>query len=493
MTVRKVLAILGVVLILGTIGALSGPRWQPEQVVDRIQSESTDTQIHGAAEPDRVGVYEVAIEDVDIAVNGVTVTARFISPVDGPEQRPGVLFMHGAGTGRATAFADQARDLASAGIEVVVPAKRLDTYSARHRDYIAMAQDYLVSFEALRQRPGVDASQVGIYGESEGAYIAVVAGAERPEVAFVALISAPVVPPREQFAFAADAYLRNTGAPTPLLRAIPRAIGASIPGGGFEYVDFDASPFAQRLNAPVLMVYGTDDAAMPVVQGVTVMTQDLAVAGNDDLTVRYYEGANHGIRSNGELVDGFSRDLSDWILGLPGTAGAPPQVAGAQPEQTYQAAPVARPSWYANGDFLLYGVLAAVGLLAIGPLVWMGNRLRSRGARAVMPPPLARFAAATALSSLAALAVFFAYLVQVAQYALDYQRNDVVVIGGYVLVLATGVLAAGVLYTSVTAWLDSRRSQLWHPVGRLIWWTTHLGAVSLLIMAAYWGVFPSFI
>ncbi|MGC0251637.1 alpha/beta hydrolase family protein [Pseudactinotalea sp. Z1748] len=490
---RRWLAVLGLVLILGTIGSLAGPRWHPELIQDQVESQTRETIIGSDVRTDPVGTYATASEDFEVDLGGVSVPARLTYPVDAGPDRPGILMMHGAGTGRATSFADQARELASAGLYVLVPAKRMDTYTVRNRNYVQMAADYMVSFDVLADWPGVDSGRTGIYGESEGAYIATVAGAAYDQVDFVVLVSAPVVQPRQQAAFAADVYLRNTGAPGALLRAIPRAVGMNIPGGGFEYADFDASPYQQRLDVPVLMVYGTDDASMPVVQGAVVMRDDLAVAGNDEFTVRYYDGANHGIRSNGDLAPGFTRDLARWTQGLPQTASAVPQVAGAEPEQRYAAAPVASPRWYADGDWVMYTLLGSLGLLVLGPALWAGARIAQRAREPIMPASLARYAAATALAALAALVMFVAYLTQVAQYALNYLRNDLVVVGGYFLVLGTGVLAAGVLYASLERTHRARAVGVWRGPGRLVWWLVHLGAVSLLIIAAYWGVFPSFV
>ena len=91
--------------------------------------------------------------------------------------------------------------------------------------------------------------------------------AQDPSIAFVVLVSSPVVPPREQAAFAVDSYLRNTGVPHGVFRAIPRAVGMSLPGGGFEYADFDVTPYQRQMRQPVFVVYGTGDASMPVIQG----------------------------------------------------------------------------------------------------------------------------------------------------------------------------------------------------------------------------------
>lgn len=100
-----------------------------------------------------------------IRLDGATVGGILREPVDAGDDLPGVVFVHGAGTGLATeAFVDVAADLASAGVVTLVPDKRLDTYTTRHRDYEAMARDYERSVDLLRTRPGVDPDQVGLYG-----------------------------------------------------------------------------------------------------------------------------------------------------------------------------------------------------------------------------------------------------------------------------------------------------------------------------------------
>src|SRR5699024_6480121 len=191
------------------------------------------------------------------------------------------------------------------------------------RDYPAMARDYLVSWRYLREEvAGVDPDRVGFYAESEGAWIAPIAAADEPEVAFLILVSAPVVTPREQAAFATANYLRNTHVPRGVFRAIPRAMGAQIPGGGFEYVDFDALPSLERVEVPVLMTYGTNDASMPIVQAPLIVMDTLAAHGNADVTVRYFDGADHGLRIDEQLAPGFTSVLSTWVLGLAATAAA---------------------------------------------------------------------------------------------------------------------------------------------------------------------------
>lgn len=497
MKARYLLAVLGTILLLGLIGSIAGPRWDPEPLTDPLTVASSDVTITTTEPTTPVGTYETSVTDMEIELDGAVVTARLTAPVGAPDGQPGMLFMHGAGTAGHTNFEDQAQALASAGVYVLVPAKRMDTYTTSSRDYVAMAQDYLISWDVLASTPGVDPAKVGIYGESEGAWISPVAAVLQPDVAFLILVSAPVVPPREQGAFAMDSYLRNTHVPWPVFRAIPRATGANIPGGGFEYADFDVSPWQQQLTQPVLMTYGTGDTSMPLIQGPQQVIADMASNGNDAYTLRYFAGANHGIRIDQELAPGFTDALAAWTLGLPGSGGAEPRIAGDQPVQEYEAQPLPRPRWYADGDMLIWTAVASALLLVIGPLLWVLTALPRRRNGRKLPAPVARHTAAAGLAAVAVMVVFVAYCAQVADLALSYRTNDLVVLGGWVLVQAVGVLAAVVLVRSVQV------AKPFHPerwssgderagrAGRLLWWATHAGAVGLLLIAAYWGVYPA--
>jgi hypothetical protein len=320
------------------------------------------------------------------------------------------------------------------------------------------------------------------------------------------------VPPREQAAFAVDSYLRNTGAPHGVFRAIPRAVGMSLPGGGFEYADFDVTPFQRQMRQPVLVVYGTGDASMPTVQGAEQIIRDTAIAGNGDVTVRYYEGANHGIRVHGDVSPVFLGDLSGWVLGLPATGSSEPRIAGAQPVQTYVAAPVPEPWWLRDGDVVLGTVAVAAGLIVLAPLAVGGARTveavrvrvgRRRGASdgGTVPAPSrpARFGPGVAsrltvlgVATVVTVVALVVYLVAVARLALDYERNDWVVQGGWLLVrlLGVGVVVAAVLLARRVHRLGVAHAPVVGGVVRVVaGWAVVVGSAVLLVVVAYWGVF----
>ncbi|MFJ3408363.1 alpha/beta hydrolase family protein [Promicromonospora sp. NPDC090134] len=532
---RTVATSAAILVALAVTGAVAGPAWEPEPVTEHLHPATSSTAI-GGADPDagEPGDFEVRETAVTIPLaDGREVRGLLREPEGTGEHagRPGIVFVHGAGTGKATdAFTLAATALASAGITTLVPDKRLDNYSTRHRDYQQMARDYAWSVRFLREVPGVDPDDVGLYAESEGAWVSPVMMVDDPRLAFQILVSAPVVPPRQQAAYAVDNYLRNTDVPSGVFRAIPRAVGMKVPGGGFEYADFDVRPWLREQEDPILAVFGTNDASMPLEQG----TREL-LADADDVTVRFYERANHGINveTPGGLVlhPDFARDVADWVLGLPATASAPPQVAGAQPEQLYLAAPVPQPHWYGDGDWLVGVVVTAGGLLVVGPLLLGGVAVAGGVARRRSARPGVRLArglraplTGLGVGAVATMLGFAAYLGAVARLALDYEKNALVVQGGWVAVRLLGlvaVVAAALLLNRVRDLRmsvadrgaadavradpgspdadpgspDAVRPEPYRPrrvavvVVSTGFWATVLGATALLVTLAYWGAY----
>jgi len=481
------------VIALAVAGATMGPQWEPAPLTDPLTVEVSSTVIGGPADATPVGTYDVATQVVQVQLDGAVVEAQVSEPVGAPDGLPGIVFLHGAGTGRfSKAFRTQARGLASAGIVTMVPDKRLDTYSNRHRDYEVMARDYARSVDVLRETPGVDPDRVGVYGESEGDWIVPVMTAQDPELAFAALISAPVVPPREQAGFAADSYLRHTGVPQGVFRAIPRAVGMAFPGGGFEYANFDVAPFQRRTTQPVFVAYGTDDASMPTVQGAQQIIADLAVAGNDQYTVRYYAGADHGIRVDGGVSPDFVRDLARWIDALPASATAEPRVAGGRPHQTFLAEPLPTPRLFGDADTVLVTVTGAGIWLLIGAGLWLLARLLRRdgtGLATGLSGPLFGLA----LGAVLTVGALVWYLVAVARLALDYNQNPWVVQGGWIGVRLLGVasVVAGAVLVNRLGDLrgdSERRAVRGAPAGVTLG-LVGVGSVVLLVTLAYWGVY----
>jgi len=502
---------------LAILGALAGPDWTPVPVRDQIEPASSYTLI-GGTEAGRAdgrihppGTFDFTTTEVEIQLDGYEVAGLLREPVGAGDGLAGMVFVHGAGTGKAyEAFVAQAEQLASAGVVTLVPDKRLDTHTLWHRDYEMMALDYLHSVDFLRQVPSVDPARVGVYGESEGTWIVPIMQVEDPDIAFTVLASAPVVEPRLLAAFAVDNFLRNTNVPAQVFRAIPRAVGMQFPQGILTYADFDVSPWLQRQTAPVLVVYGAADPSQPMVQATRQIIADTALGSRDaPVTVRFYEGADHGLRVGGRVVPELSRDIAAWVQGLPETADADPRIAGAQPEQLFLASPMPQPRWWGSGEIVIGTVIAGVVLLLLGPVVWLATALLrrlaavGRGSLGTVPSAaLARGLPADLLGlgagSVMTLVALVWYLIGIANLAVNYQRADLIVQGGWLAVrllgVGTVVFAALLINLARDGWRARRAGE---PRVALVtgWpahvtvWTSVAGSALLLVWLTYWGVF----
>ncbi|WP_103062860.1 alpha/beta hydrolase [Actinomyces qiguomingii] len=507
---RTIGGIMVTALALSLIGTLAGPRWNPQPVADSLTPYTTDTAIGGTVDTAAVGTYRVQTTKITITqANGDESTALLRRPIGVEDDTPGVIFMHGAGTHTFWGFSEQAESLASAGVTTLVPGKPMEDYSATERDYLSMAETYRHSLDYLIALEGVDSGDIGIYGESEGAIPAVVLTAEDDRVAFLILASAPVVRLREQAALAVDTYMRNVGVPQALLDLIPRVLGsANIPGGGFEYADFDSVTYLETITVPVLMLYGTADASMPLVQGPTTVREALQAANNDQFTVRYYDGANHGLKlgisTDGSLAPGVTRDLSRWVTGLPDTASAQPHVAGATPTQAYWAQAPDPTRWYASGDLMLTTLIMGFGLMVAAGVGWLlGQAPRLRGRRGLhLPDPIGRWATSLCLSVTAAWLLYVVYILGVASLATSYRTNHLFSYGGWVVVQLVAMVAVVMLVK--LAYRARRMRAATHAANRergekgrwltvpaaAVLTAAMIGAATLLVAIAYWGLFP---
>ncbi|WP_257210861.1 alpha/beta hydrolase family protein [Actinomyces ruminis] len=507
---RTIGGVVVTVLGLSLVGTLAGPRWNPQPVTDSLTPVTTDTTIGGTVTTAAVGTYEVETTTVTITqADGEEVPALLRRPIGVDEDTPGVVFMHGAGTHSIWGFTEQAESLASAGVTTLVPSKPMEDYSTTERDYLSMAADYQRSLDYLLALDGVDPDAIGIYGESEGAIPGVVLTAEDDRVAFLILASAPVVRLREQAALAVDTYMRNVGVPEAMLTLIPRVLGSTkIPGGGFEYADFDSVAYLETITVPILMLYGTADASMPLVQGPTTVWNALQAAGNDQLTVRYYDGANHGLKlgitTDGSLAPGVTRDLARWVAGLPDTADAEPHVAGATPTQAYWAQTPDSTRWYASGDLMLATLIIGFGLMVLSGIGWfLGQVPRLRGRRGLhLPDPIGRWSVSLCLSVTVAWALYVVYILGVASLATSYRTNHWFSYGGWVAVQLVAVVAVVILVklTYRARLMRAAAHEANRERGEKGRWLTVpaaavltgvlIGAVLLLVAIAYWGLFP---
>lgn len=111
-------------------------------------------------------------------------------------------------------------------------------------NYQLLADDLLAGVALLRDRADIDPARTGVWGGSEGGWVAPLAAARSPDVAFVVAVSAPGVSPIRDILFQNELALGHEGVPkslitantramTVLYRAVPLALAIA------QHLDFD--------------------------------------------------------------------------------------------------------------------------------------------------------------------------------------------------------------------------------------------------------------
>jgi hypothetical protein len=313
------------------------------------------------------------------------------------------------------------------------------------------------------------------------------------------MVSAPIVAPAQQATYATLMALEGLDVPAPVKRAVDKGIGTALSLPNLlDYATFDVLPWLERTAQPILMVYGTEDPALPIIEGAQLV-RDSAPGG---VFVRYFAGAQHGIRIGdvtGPFAPGYLDILATWIANR--DAIDLPSISGGQPEQTLSAEAAPRPRWYATGyAHLVVLVLAAAGYLA-GPAASTVSRIRrGRGAPRLFRPLRRRLRWLRTLG-LASLGGLVAYFVGLSHLALNHLTSPLLTYGVWALVW---IVTAG----AVMALVSLRYSDSWRRpdsqladagVGVATRGLTHVeaialagtvaGTILLLLIVTYWGVF----
>lgn len=186
----------------------------------------------------------------------------------------------------------------------------------------------------------IDSERIGLWGISQGGWIAPLAAAESREAAFLVAVSSAGVTPGEQMTFATRALMREAGfgdeavermlalrramdelsaERLPLAEAQSLLDGAAneewfrlafvppdaslIDASWAEEMEFDIRPALRKLELPVLLFFGEHDRWIPVAESADAWRAELGPGA--DLTVVSLPGTGHAAT--------FSADPADWL------------------------------------------------------------------------------------------------------------------------------------------------------------------------------------
>jgi alpha-beta hydrolase superfamily lysophospholipase len=204
---------------------------------------------------------DLDFEDVPVATTDGLVLPGWFIPAEGGRPGPGVALVHGWESARDRLL-PIVQFLHAAGYHCLTVDVRGHGANAAETLPITAGEfgaDALAAWRALDARPEV--TSAAILGHSMGAIGAILAAAAEPRIAAVVATSAPADPwrlTRQTF--------RLARLPFPDAIAYPLAwltTRVYLRPRGHRVADISASEALQRIDAPILLVHGSEDAVVP--------------------------------------------------------------------------------------------------------------------------------------------------------------------------------------------------------------------------------------
>ncbi|MFJ6675419.1 alpha/beta hydrolase family protein [Actinosynnema sp. NPDC091369] len=412
--------------------------------------------------------------DITFSSGELTLRGTVIAPATGTKH-PAVVMVHGSGRVSRDGYRPEAEAFARAGVVTLIYDKR-PKRSKSDVDFELLADDAVAAVRALKAQPDVDPARTGLWGVSEGGWVAPIAAAGSTDVAFVVTVGAPGVAPERQQSWNLVNRLAAAGVSGSLVDTVSRTtLGLLVGAGLFPESGYDPVPVLERVTQPVLGLWGDLDRVIPGAESMRVFREALDRGGNRHYALRAVPGADHtmrlspdGFQRGDEISPAYLEQVTSWVTG----DGSRAVEVGAAPQQERQSTPVPA------GSPVVQLVVAALLVVAfagygVGALVRRGRRV------AAVPGHgrAARVLAATGLVSVLGLLAYLGYLASSGAKSLG-----VVVLGRPLPWLALQLLAVAVTAATVVT-VVKLRSRPTFRTGLLV-----AGGAVFVPWAVHWGL-----
>ncbi len=214
-------------------------------------------------------------------------------------------------------------------------------------------EDAMGVVDELAARPDIDAHRIGLWGFSQGAWVAPLAASRSTKVAFLVLVASTGVSPAEQMLYGTAKHARMAGfgedaaqrivdvrrvvddyrrGRIPLETAQAAVdvvkgeawfehayVRADLRGlGAWSDMDFDPEPVFANVRVPTLLFYGEDDEWSPIESSIAAWERAAKRSGNNDVLAARLKGTGHaptlgGVESIDAVSEDYERTLVEWL------------------------------------------------------------------------------------------------------------------------------------------------------------------------------------
>jgi pimeloyl-ACP methyl ester carboxylesterase len=214
-------------------------------------------------------------------------------------------------------------------------------------------EDTMRVVDELASRADIDSKRIGLWGFSQGAWVAPLAASRSTKIAFLVLVASTGVSPSEQMLYGTARHVRDAGHPenaaqgvvsarrlvdewrrghVPIEQAqravddlarhpwfeqayLPRDLSTA---GEWADMDFDPEPIFANVRVPTLLFYGEDDEWSPIDASIAAWERAAKRAGNRDVLAVRLAGTRHfptrgGVESLDAISSDYERALVDWL------------------------------------------------------------------------------------------------------------------------------------------------------------------------------------
>lgn len=303
-------------------------------------------------------------EEIRFANQNLQLTGTLYHPESKPPH-PVIVVVHPASGGeRADPFYDHLRaELPKHGVAVLIYDRRGAGASEgdfRTADFVDLAGDVIAGVEYLQTRADIDKSKIGLHGTSQGAWIAPIAAARKPDIACIVAVSASGVSPADQMNYGVPFHLAQQGFDEVVISEVVRLrnlvneyfrgrvsreeaaaelrrfehepwyeqsylyssneLPEDITQSKWHY-EMDYEPLAvwKEVRQPTLFLFAEVDEWVPINQ--SMVNYRRATAHLPDVSLRQIPGTDHLMRNrSGEISAEYLHMLLDWLksrLALP--------------------------------------------------------------------------------------------------------------------------------------------------------------------------------